>query len=628
MIHRVEKMPRFKHGLCTSPLRMTMSLLLMCSCWILICSAPAIGGTYYVSVDGTGTGENGSQSNPYTLAESISYASANPSETIVFLMASGSYGFFSYDTTRTAWVSWQADAGQTPIISASGTAAMEIGSGGVLRDLYVRLEGITIETTSPLAAWRYLIRLQMANHVAFADCNIRGAGTFNNEDGTTGLSLNYCQNIELNGCTVDGPGSERRRSFDIPINSRNAEHITIDGCDISGGRYGILAWGSDWVIRNCKIHDSYSDGIIGNCIQNLIIEDCEIYDILAEFYFTDDIGGANYNNSTLTITQGPGSPSWAPYYEGYVKITASFGGQTRTTSHAEITGSTETTITIASDDAYGQSADPGSVSKVEVAWGHHLDCIQFWTPGGYYPGNTNFYFTKNITIRRNKMYNCTHHAMLWNMLRPDPVNEGHDYGSANFLIENNLIYDMAQSGLGDQSIAIEDTKGIDFVNNTILGYVDLAHDLEVGSFVNNIVDELSIPEHANQTTIESRHHNLINTWNARTPYDYDDNGEGVGSTIYANDTNFHALFNNYAADDFSPSAGSDTIDAGTTQQAPTVDICGEDRKGIPDIGCYESGSTGIIVDHTAVEEFDSIPDVWLDEVKNMLIQVVGESHAA
>ncbi|RKY12095.1 MAG: hypothetical protein DRP65_02235, partial [Planctomycetota bacterium] len=41
-----------------------------------------------------------------------------------------------------------------------------------------------------------------------------------------------------------------------------------------------------------------------------------------------------------------------------------------------------------------------------------------------------------------------------------------------------------------------------------------------------------------------------------------------------------------------------------------------------------AGSTGIIVDHTAVEEFDSIPDVWLDEVKNMLIQVVGESHAA
>ena len=51
---------------------------------------------------------------------------------------------------------------------------------------------------------------------------------------------------------------------------------------------------------------------------------------------------------------------------------------------------------------------------------------------------------------------------------------------------------------------------------------------------------------------------------------------------------------------------------------------------IPIILCFisiEAGNTEpLIVDHRAVDEFDYIPDVWIEKVKTMLIHYVGASH--
>jgi len=34
----------------------------------------------------------------------------------------------------------------------------------------------------------------------------------------------------------------------------------------------------------------------------------------------------------------------------------------------------------------------------------------------------------------------------------------------------------------------------------------------------------------------------------------------------------------------------------------------------------------LVVDHTAVQEFDNIPDVWIEKVKTMVVHYVGASH--
>jgi hypothetical protein len=71
--------------------------------------------------------------------------------------------------------------------------------------------------------------------------------------------------------------------------------------------------------------------------------------------------------------------------------------------------------------------------------------------------------------------------------------------------------------------------------------------------------------------------------------------------------------------------GSDLIDAGTSN---IKDIGVIQYKGsAPDLGYVESGNV-IIADHTVIDNFDDIPQQWIDSVKNMLVYVPGMSHGA
>lgn len=66
--------------------------------------------------------------------------------------------------------------------------------------------------------------------------------------------------------------------------------------------------------------------------------------------------------------------------------------------------------------------------------------------------------------------------------------------------------------------------------------------------------------------------------------------------------------------------GSDLINRGTDVGLPYNGTA-------PDLGYAESGNV-IIADHTVIDNFDDIPQQWIDSVKNMLVYVPGMSHGA
>lgn len=67
---------------------------------------------------------------------------------------------------------------------------------------------------------------------------------------------------------------------------------------------------------------------------------------------------------------------------------------------------------------------------------------------------------------------------------------------------------------------------------------------------------------------------------------------------------------------------SDLIDAGTDVG---LDYYGD----APDLGPWEySPGPQIIADHTVIDDFDYIPQYYIDEVKKMMLGYIGESHAA
>jgi len=154
------------------------------------------------------------------------------------------------------------------------------------------------------------------------------------------------------------------------------------------------------------------------------------------------------------------------------------------------------------------------------------------------------------------------------------------------------------------------------------------------TIVNNIVFDTS-GEYPTWITLGDNGQNSVIRNNMALSYGSSGTNITRSNNIVIGDYGADALFNDWRNRDMTHNPGSPAIDAGTSQDAPSVDILGTSRpQGSSfDIGAYEflggaPSVESIIIDHSAVEEFDSIPDYWIDEVKKMLLIVPGESHGA
>jgi len=239
------------------------------------CGTCPVLNTYYVSPSGGGAHDGFAAEDAFSLSEAQAYANANLNQEITFLLSSGDYGeLLDEITERTAWLTWKADDGHTPIFSK-----IRLGRWDGPYDKYLHFEGITIQTLVPLVAQDSLVHVITANHIKFINCNFIGAG-YSDEERSSGLNLRHSNYIEVKGCKVYGTGLEPRRAFEYGISSRASHNVIIEDCDITKCGVGIIAWGRNWTVRNCELHQLNSDGIIGSAVADTVFENNRIYDII------------------------------------------------------------------------------------------------------------------------------------------------------------------------------------------------------------------------------------------------------------------------------------------------------------------------------------------------------------
>jgi len=409
-------------------------------------------------------------------------------------LSSGNYGDRIFSTAYSALVTWKTEPGHSPVFN-------RVSLNGASYSLFV---GITFQVSGTLTNHQPLVHVRDSSHISFIDCNITGTGYGGEENSlrNMGMYFEHSNDVVVKGCTINGIGPEPFKAFYTGIDSRNSRNVLIEECDITKCQRGIRAWGRNWTIRKCHLHDLNKDGINGTNIADMVIEDNQIHHVIAP--------------------------------EGT---------------------------------------------------GYHCDCIQFWTVGGYGPGDDDYIFCENITIRRNHLHDSSNQIMLWNGLTPEVAGGP---GARNFLVENNLMYSCALARGNAIAVNVYDTTDLTFVNNTVVpgsqnGRVSFDGTVKDLKIANNIIDILNI-DVGDGATITYEDYNIY------MPGYSTDFVSGAHDKLLDDYSKLDDYFINASSYDYHLRPGSVPIGFANSTYAPTTDLNGKDRGSNPDNGCYQLNS--------------------------------------
>lgn len=217
----------------------------------------------------------------------------------------------------------------------------------------------------------------------------------------------------------------------------------------------------------------------------------------------------------------------------------------------------------------------------------HNDCIQLWSPGGILPGNPDYVYVENITIRRNKLYNSGGQILYWNSFTPE---EEGGYEARNILIENNLFYNGGLDSPGAWDVSMLGYVTVSWVNNTCTGGVLFRKDSVITRFQNNIVDLVDV-EFSNDAVLLYEDYNIVRTWWVNMPGYV----QGVHTAALGDQSLFETLFTDYDNELFTLVKGSTAFNFGNSANAPEKDINGITRGNPPDAGAYEYTGPVILI---------------------------------
>jgi len=477
--------------------------------------------------------------------------------TVIVKAGNGSYGDFTDASSRANYLTFTAAEGQTPTFSS-----ITLGIRGTITNSRLRFEGIRIYKPGLMGANQDAVQLHMVRYVELKGLDIV-ADDFVFDNTSDGIHMFRCSDIVIQKCTFR---SLKTRAFDRAICAvKPSDNISIDHCDVTQCKFAVVAWGRNWKITNNHFHHLFSDGIIGACIANSIIENNDIHEIEAPV-FLEYHQASIYNPSAKTITAAAGAPFSQVQSQDWCRITVN----DLTSEWVMVGSATGSTLTL--NKPFDASFHQGTITKVECKKKYHCDGFQMWKGWDRTPTDefTDDFKVDNIVIRNNKIYDIRGQAytqcVLWNDF-------GVHQACSNITFENNLLYNAE----GGYEFYRQHTDGIVLRNNTIVGVLYCTPNVTITKMHNNIIQIFGT---RTNVSILKESHNIVQTWRNGTP--------SAQTLVLNSEKSFFALFADPSRNNYIIQKGSWADDRGNPEEATESDIRGMKRSAFtPDIGAYE-----------------------------------------
>ncbi|MDD5327569.1 MAG: right-handed parallel beta-helix repeat-containing protein [Phycisphaerae bacterium] len=214
----------------------------------------ATAATYYLDA------VNGNDSAPGTSTEpwkTLSKAQSIVSEGDTVKLRNGNYGTFSDGTgNRSNWITWEADEGHNNV----NMVHVNLGQGPGYYNMYLRFDGINVEGgPKPGENENRAVRAYYVNYVEFLNMTVFGTAPYRRDYQSAGIFLFNANHIKIKNCTIHG---FREQIVGQP--NTNNDDILIEDCSLYDGFWPVLAYGSNWIVRNNEFRDVW-DGINMDC---------------------------------------------------------------------------------------------------------------------------------------------------------------------------------------------------------------------------------------------------------------------------------------------------------------------------------------------------------------------------
>ena len=348
-----------------------------------------------------------------------------------------------------------------------------------------------------------------------------------------GLIVYRARYMEVEDCNFVGAGYTLA---DIPAADATnyairLEHdctlITIRGCTITGdgaGQATNTAGGQD----GSNFTKGYVWGIWAGLLSDghITVEDCLVES--CDYGISLSYSNLTISNNTVRYITGDG-----------IKVMASGD-----------------TIHIADNEVYalGRYSD------------FHCDGIQFHgTVGVVYQNYT------NVTIARNKVHTSDYQGIF---CRIGPT-------SSNWLVENNLIYDIPTYTNPSYGFRFSNANPIVFRNNTIMSHMTLGNEwggICHATLYGNILDYADLYTDTG-VVVDNEDYNVVGTWWVHT-YSH----VSGAHTVEITRAEIPNEFNNYAARDFTLASDAYAVDRVSLGVDAAADINGNARVDVPGVG--------------------------------------------
>ena len=557
-----------------------ISVCLLITTAIYCCAfavSTASAATYYVDDTNGNDACDGSVAQPWkTLSKTQSTVTSG--DTAYF--RNGSYGVWSaVNVTNTNWITYKAAAGHTPVLSKISI------NNSVACNSYLVFDGFKMVSGQNKGVWAKNVRyLQLKN------LDVSGSVDIMAQDITThqypGIKLENggaSADAVIENCTVHSDSSSKRMGYTSGIEAYGSANVSISGCDVSGSGYGIFVYGDGISVKDNRVHDIISDGIMVYECNNLLIENNIIH-------------GLDVYRPTLAET--PTDTTWSADGKTMTNPNAKWNtaGGTLITTHMklQLSSGNNAKANINSGDNYVVSS---VISDTQIVLANSI----MSDPNGVAPSNVNYNILSTvhsdlmqivsqvdhsgITIRGNQLYDQerTGNGDLW-WFNVEGV------GGRNYLIENNLLWNIYTDEFDERRsyAQVGNIHGLVFRNNTIIGRVNFNNDSDVEVY-NNI---MSFVYFYSTTGLTKNDYNIVNRLYYDAGYPPIDGGHNTVLHPYSlagwNDPVFTSIFANFANGDYRyASSNSLGVGHGDPANYPATDILGNSRDSSPDAGCYE-----------------------------------------